>query len=109
MPELVVVEVNEAINPALAGPGEISYRSPPQPRDEALELVCILLGRRGQPPDGGGPWTCAIAGGRRTVRLSPGTSETDRGSDTGSSIREGLQTGGHVHDASKSSESSEEF
>jgi hypothetical protein len=42
-----------------------------------MSLIRILLGRSEEPPaDERGPWTCPIAGGRRTVTLerfpSPG-------------------------------------
>lgn len=68
-PELVVVHVRDAINPTLAGHGDISYQSPPQTREEALALIRILLGRREQPSDTDGPWRCPIAGGQRTVTV----------------------------------------
>ena len=69
--ELVVVHVRDAINPTLAGRGDASYQSPPQPREDALNLVRLLLGRS-EPPNPGQPrWTCPIAGGQRTVTLTP--------------------------------------
>ena len=68
---LVIVRVEDAINPTLAGRGDISYHSPPQPRDEALDLVRLLLGRSEGPTAEDHRWTCPIAGGRRTVTLEP--------------------------------------
>ena len=47
--ELVVVHVRDAINPTLAGRGDASYQSPPQARDDALNLVRLLLGRNEAP------------------------------------------------------------
>ena len=72
-----VVQVKDTISAALAGHDGCTYHSPPQPRDEAMSLIRILLGRSEEPPaDERGPWTCPIAGGRRTVTLerfpSPG-------------------------------------
>jgi hypothetical protein len=68
---LVVVHVTDAVNPTLAGRGDASYQSPPQAREEALNLVCLLLGCN-EAPNGSEPrWTCPIAGGQRTVTLTP--------------------------------------
>lgn len=69
--ELVVVHVMDAINPTLAGRGDASYQSPPQPREDALSLVWLLLGRNEQPQTEETRWTCPIAGGQRTVTLQP--------------------------------------
>jgi hypothetical protein len=68
---LVVVHVRDAINPTLAGRGDASYQSPPQSREEALNLVALLLGRNEAPTAGEPRWTCPIAGGQRTVTLTP--------------------------------------
>ena len=69
--ELVVVHVRDAINPTLAGRGDASYQSPPQAHEDALGLVALLLGRH-EAPNGSEPrWTCPIAGGQRTVTLTP--------------------------------------
>jgi hypothetical protein len=69
--ELVVVHVRDTINPTLAGRADASYQSPPQPREDGLNLVRLLLGRS-EAPDVGLPcWTCPIAGGQRTVTLTP--------------------------------------
>ena len=68
---LVVVHVTDAVNATLAGRGDASYQSPPQAREDALNLVCLLLGRD-EAPHGSEPrWTCPIAGGQRTVTLTP--------------------------------------
>jgi hypothetical protein len=55
--ELVVVHVTDTINPTLAGRGDVSYQSPPLPREEAQTLVRLLLGRGEEPPidERGGP------------------------------------------------------
>ena len=83
-----VVQVEDTITAALAGHDGCTYQSPPQPRDEAMSLIRILLGRSEEPPvDERGPWTCPIAGGRRTVtlelvpvarQLTPAPSRRDR-------------------------------
>ena len=69
---LFVVSVRDAVNPALAGYHGGHYTSPPQPRDQALALVTLLLGR---PPadvtDAERTWTASLAGGRRTITLAP--------------------------------------
>jgi hypothetical protein len=69
--ELVVVDVRDAINPTLTGRGDASYRSPPQAREDALNLVRLLLGRSAAPNASPPRWTCPIAGGQRTVTLAP--------------------------------------
>ena len=69
--ELVVVHVKDAINPTLAGRPDASYQSPPQAREDALNLVRLLLGGN-EAPDASPPrWMCPIAGGQRTVTLTP--------------------------------------
>ena len=69
--ELVVVHVRDAINPTLAGRGDASYQSPPQAREDALNLVRLLLGCNEAPHAGQPRWTCPIAGGQLTVTLTP--------------------------------------
>ncbi len=68
--ELFIVEVADVCEPSLVGHTGGAYASPPQPAEQALALIRVLLG---SPPVelriGGGPWRCAIAGGRRTVRV----------------------------------------
>ena len=68
--ELVVVHVRDAINTTLAGRPDASYKSPPQARDDALNLVALLLGCSEAPHASELRWTCPIAGGRRTVTLT---------------------------------------
>ena len=69
---LVVVHVRDHVNPALAARDGCDYSSPPQQRDQALNLVALLLGC---PPslilDGRERWTTSVAGGRRTIRVIP--------------------------------------
>ena len=65
------MHVRDAINPTLAGRGDVSYESPPLPLDEARTLVRLLLGRGEEPPIDEQGWTCPIAGGRRSVTLRP--------------------------------------
>jgi hypothetical protein len=66
---LVVVRVEDAINPTLAGRAGAKYQSPPQSREQALALVWLLLGcasatqRRWR-------WVVPIAGGQRTVTIT---------------------------------------
>ncbi len=69
--ELVVVQVRDAINPTLAGRGDASYQSPPQAREDALNLVRLLLDCNEAPSASEPRWTRPIAGGRRTVTLAP--------------------------------------
>ncbi len=71
--ELVVVYVEDEINQALTGHDGVRYESPPQPRNQAQELACALLGYTSNELNGGERWTCPIAGGRRTVALKPTT------------------------------------
>jgi hypothetical protein len=78
---LVVVHVTDAVNPVLAGHGDAAYHSPPQPREAALNLVRLLLGRRDEPSPDESRWTCPIAGGRRTVTLHPATLGASRADD----------------------------
>jgi len=68
--ELVVIRVDDEINQALTGHIGYSYESPPQPRDQALTLVQVLLGYTSDKLDGEKQWSCPIAGGRRTVSLT---------------------------------------
>jgi hypothetical protein len=68
--ELVVVHVRDAVNLTLAGRGDASYQSPPQAREEALNLVRLLLGCNEAPHASEPRWTLPIAGGRRTVTLT---------------------------------------
>jgi hypothetical protein len=68
--ELLIVEVDDHREPRLTGHPGCSYTSPPQPPEQALALVRVLLGcPPGELSAGGGSWRCAIAGGHRTIRL----------------------------------------
>ena len=42
----------------------------PLPEPQARSLAGFLLNREGA-PDGEGPWRCAVAGGTRTIALTP--------------------------------------
>jgi hypothetical protein len=67
--QLLVVRVEDQINPTLAGRAGASYDSPPQPPEQARTLVRLLLGWATEPLDGQTHWRCAVAGGTRTVTL----------------------------------------
>jgi hypothetical protein len=71
---LVVVLVEDTIEPALTEQTGGWYQSPPQTREQAMSLVRLVLGRA-PVEDGARQWTAAIAGGRRVVTL---TEETRR-------------------------------
>ncbi len=62
------VIVTDHALPELAGNAGVRYASAPQPREQALTLVRVLLGRA-QLPNEQGPWRQARPGGQRTVRL----------------------------------------
>ena len=69
---LFVVSVRDTVNPVLAGHNGGRYISPPQPRDQALALVALLLGRpAGDVAETPRSWTASLAGGRRTITLTP--------------------------------------
>jgi hypothetical protein len=71
---LVVVHVRDLINSTLAGHDGREYTSPPQERSDALTLVALLLGRPAQTNRNGEEqvsWSCALAGGQRTITLDP--------------------------------------
>ena len=69
---LVVVRVEDAIDPRLAGRAGVVYESPPQSRAQAIALVQMLVGHGGeQVGNEAGRWVAAVAGGRRIVTLSP--------------------------------------
>jgi hypothetical protein len=67
---LVVMEVRDQINPALAGHEGCAYTSPPQQREHALSLVALLLSCPSHLVDGRETWTTSVAGGRRTITLT---------------------------------------
>jgi hypothetical protein len=73
--QLVVVRVEEAIEPELTGHAGATYVSPPQPREQAMTLVRLRLTTAGDSPGDGARWAASIAGGRRVVTL---TEEPDR-------------------------------
>jgi len=67
---LVVVRVEDTIEPELARHTGGSYESPPQTHEQATALVRLLLGRAAADRDGERQWTASIAGGRRVVTLT---------------------------------------
>jgi hypothetical protein len=67
---LVVVRVEEAIEPQLTPRGGTRYQSPPQTREQALTLVRLLLGWTEDPHFEQERWTAPIVGGRRLVSIT---------------------------------------
>lgn len=74
---LVVVRVKDAVDPSLTGRAGGSYQSPAQPREQAMALVRLLLGREALAAADEARWSCPIAGGHRRVMLRPVTSVLD--------------------------------
>ena len=70
---LVVVHVRDQVNPTLAGHDGHTYTSPPHAPGDALALVGLLLGRPTPPDhdDESAVWRCPVAGGQRTITLTP--------------------------------------
>lgn len=66
---LVVVSVEDTIEPKLTEQTGGRYQSPPQTRQQAMALVRLLLGRTPN-VDGAPRWAAPIAGGRRVVTLT---------------------------------------
>jgi hypothetical protein len=66
----VVVRVRDQVDRTLVGHDGREYTSPPHERADALTLIALLLGRPTQ-SDGHevSSWTCAVAGGQRTITL----------------------------------------
>jgi hypothetical protein len=78
---LVVVDAQEVVNPLLAGHDGHEYTSPPQPLEQALVLVAVLLRSPTipQPDRDGDGWSQAIVGGRLTITLkAAGNAQPDR-------------------------------
>jgi hypothetical protein len=67
---LVVVRVEDAIEPKLTARTGASYESPPQTREQAMTLVRLLLGCVGDPYCEAHRWVAPIAGGRRVVTVT---------------------------------------
>ena len=65
---LVVVRVEDTIEPMLTEQTGGHYESPPQRHEQAMALVRLMLGRVPD-ADGARHWTAPIAGGRRVVTL----------------------------------------
>jgi hypothetical protein len=66
----VIVTVTESVVSALTGREGLTYVSPPQPREQALKLVALLISRGGEPAGSDRRWVAPIAGGRRLVTLT---------------------------------------
>jgi hypothetical protein len=71
---LVVVRVEDTIEPALTEQAGGRYQSPPQTYGQAMALVRLVLGRAPN-AEGAQRWTAPIAGGHRLVTL---TEETEQ-------------------------------
>jgi hypothetical protein len=69
---LVVVRVEDTIEPTLTEQTGGLYKSPPQTHEQAMALVRLVLGRVPD-ADGAKQWTAPIAGGRRVVTLTEET------------------------------------
>src|SRR5579864_3442522 len=69
--ELFIVRVRDDVNPALAAHEGCAYESPPQPREQALTLVRALLGYTAHELNGSERWSCPVAGGRRSIWITP--------------------------------------
>lgn len=69
---LWIVEVEDQCAQPLVGHDGCAYTSPPQPSLQALALVRVLLGCPQRDLDlADQQWTCAVAGGKRVIRLHP--------------------------------------
>jgi hypothetical protein len=75
---MVVVRIDDQINEALTGHAGNSYARPPQPREQALALVQVLLGYTNGQLDSQAEWSCPIAGGRRRVAVKPATGSREQ-------------------------------
>ncbi len=81
---LVVVHVRDQVNRTLAGHDGREYTSPPHERADALILVALLLGRPAQTNGNGeeqSSWSCALAGGQRTITLDPVRGQPQRAAE----------------------------
>jgi hypothetical protein len=76
---LYVVRVRDRVDGRIAGHDGSTYASPPATRGSALALVGLLLGSDPHPVNGGGAWTRAVPGGRRTITLAPAPSPDNTG------------------------------
>jgi hypothetical protein len=65
---LYLVVVDDQVSGPLTGRPARTYRSPPQPLDDARCLAALLLDR-GSQLDGEGPWRRPVAGGQRHVAI----------------------------------------
>jgi hypothetical protein len=72
---LVLVCVEDTIEPALSGHAGAVYHSPPQSHEQALALVRLLVGHPVDVLADGDSWRVAVAGGRRIVTIRAGWRE----------------------------------
>jgi hypothetical protein len=72
---LVIVCVEDTIDPALSGHAGDVYHSPPQSPEQALALVRLLVGHPVDVLEAGASWRVAVAGGRRIVTVRAGQPE----------------------------------
>jgi hypothetical protein len=63
---LMIVRVEDTIEPKLTGQTGGTYESPPQTHEQAMALVRLLLGCD-KDVDGEREWGAPIAGGRRVI------------------------------------------
>jgi hypothetical protein len=68
------VVVDDRVSGPLTGRPTRSYRSPPQPIEDARCLAALLLDR-GDELDGDGPWRRPLAGGQRHVAIVPAAAD----------------------------------
>ncbi len=66
-----VVHLVDDVDADAAGRGGCEYTSPPHAAVHARQLIRALLGGPAPSPEGEGPWSTPIAGGRRTVTMAP--------------------------------------
>ena len=80
--QAVIVHVSDTISPELTGYDGCVYESPPQPREQALRLVRVLIGSGDRVLNGCNRWELPVAGGRRSVWLSAAADPRWREADT---------------------------
>jgi hypothetical protein len=76
-----VVSVHDTVEPELAEHTGAAYTSPRQSAEQALALLALLLGAAPPIANGRVRWTRAIAGGQRTITLTPVDDTTEPSAD----------------------------